>query len=371
MKIVIIIESLCMGGAERVTVNLADHWANKGWDVTVVTLASETMDFFELPASVKRIALNLPGGNGKVLAAIYANLPRIIALRRILNQTKPAVALAIMLTPNVLLGIAAWGKKELVAVGSEHLHPPALPMAKHWEFLRSYFYGRLNAVAALTSESSHWLSLHTRARKVGVIPNHIPSPFTNQEPFLDTQIVPNDQRILLAVGRLCDQKGFDLLLRVYGRLSFSFPDWILVILGEGPDRGALEAQVRSAGLIDRVALPGRAGNMVDWYEAADLFVMSSRYEGFGNTLLEAMAHGVPAVSFDCDTGPRDIIRHEVDGLIVPNNDLDAMEAALARLMGNENLRHRLGERAIEARERFSADKVADMWEQLFRDARVS
>lgn len=371
MKIVVIIESLCMGGAERVAVNLADHWANKGWDVTVVTLASEAMDFYELTPAVKRVALNLPGGNGKLLPAIAANLPRIIALRKILRRIKPEVALAIMLTPNILLSLAAHGDKELVAVGSEHLHPPALPMAKHWEFLRSYFYGRLNAVAALTSESSHWLSLNTRARKVCVIPNHIPFPFSNQEPILDNHIVPTERRILLAVGRLCDQKGFDLLIRVFGRLSIRFPDWILVILGEGPDREALEAQVRATGLIDRVLMPGRAGNMVDWYEAADLFVMSSRYEGFGNTLLEAMAHGVPAVSFDCDTGPRDIIRNEVDGLIVPNGDLDAMETSLARLIDDENLRHRLGERAIEVRERFSADKVAHLWEQLFRDARVS
>ena len=371
MKIVFIIESLCMGGAERVTVNLAAHWASKGWDVTVVTLASEALDFYELPPAVKRIALNLSGGNGNLLAAVFANLPRILALRRILRQLKPAVALAIMLTPNVLLALATYGNKEVVAIGSEHLHPPALPMAKHWELLRSYFYGRLNAVAALTSESSHWLELNTRARKVEVIPNHIPFPFTNQEPFLDHHIVPKERRILLAVGRLCDQKGFDLLIKVFSRLSFSFPDWILVILGEGPDREALEAQIRSAGLIDRALLPGRAGNMVDWYKASDLFVMTSRYEGFPNTLLETMVHGVPAVSFDCDTGPRDIIRHEIDGLIVPNRDLDALAVALGRLMGDESLRCRLGERAIEARERFSADLVAGLWEQLFRDARAN
>ena len=360
-----------MGGAERVTVNLAAHWASIGWDVTVVTLASEEKDFYQLPPGVQRIALNLPGGNGRLLAAAVSNLPRIIALHRILRQERPTVAIAIMLTSNLLLALASYGIKDVVAVGTEHIHPPSMPMAPHWEFLRSYLYGRLNAVAALTSETSQWLRYNTRARRVQVIPNHIPFPFSNQEPFVDTHIIPEERRVLLAVGRLCDQKGFDLLINVYARLSIRFPDWILVILGEGPDRRALEAQIKSVGLVDRAIMPGRAGNLVDWYEAAELFVMSSRFEGFPNALLETMVHGVPAVSFDCDTGPRDIIRHEIDGLIVPNSDLDAMEVALARLMMDESLRRRLGERAIEARERFSADKVADLWTQLFRDARAT
>jgi glycosyltransferase involved in cell wall biosynthesis len=95
--------------------------------------------------------------------------------------------------------------------------------------------------------------------------------------------------------------------------------------------------------------------------------MSSRFEGFPNTLAEAMAHGLPAVSFDCDTGPRDIIRHEVDGLLVPPGDLDALTEALARLMADDALRQQYAARAVEVRQRFSMERVAGMWETLFEE----
>ena len=126
-----------------------------------------------------------------------------------------------------------------------------------------------------------------------------------------------------------------------------------------------------AGLAERVLLPGRAGNVGDWYAASSLYVMSSRFEGFPNTLAEAMACGLPAVSFDCDTGPRDIIRHEVDGLLVPAGDAAALEAALRRLMADPALRGRFAARASEVRERFSLASVSARWEQLFRQMQAA
>jgi len=133
------------------------------------------------------------------------------------------------------------------------------------------------------------------------------------------------RRIVLAVGRFTKVKGFDLLIKAFAGIAIAYADWDLVILGEGPERSDLEAQVEALGLGHRVKLPGRAGNMPDWYARADLFVMSSHFEGFPLVLVEAMAHGCPAVSFDCDTGPRDIIRDEMDGRLVrPVSDTGAV-----------------------------------------------
>jgi glycosyltransferase involved in cell wall biosynthesis len=170
---------------------------------------------------------------------------------------------------------------------------------------------------------------------------------------------------LLGVGRLTEQKGFDLLISTFARLAARHPDWDLIILGEGPSRPQLEDLVRSHNLSERIFLPGQAGNIAEWYRAAEIYAMSSRFEGFPNTLAEALAHGLPAVSFDCDTGPRDIIRHQVDGLLVPAGDEDALAAALSRLMNNAALRQQFAMRAVEARERFSMERIAGMWEEVF------
>ena len=133
----------------------------------------------------------------------------------------------------------------------------------------------------------------------------------------------------------------------------------------------IENTVKTSGLEDRVFLPGSVNNVGEWYQRADLFVMSSRFEGFGNALAEALASGLSAVSFDCDTGPRNIIRHERDGLLVPPEDTAELAAALSRLMGDASLREVYSRSAVEARDRFSLTRVTGLWEDLFEQAAVS
>lgn len=366
MRLLFFIHSLSGGGAERVTANLANHWAGKGWDITVVTLASRSLDFYELCPAVKRIALELAGDSGHVLVGLLQNLRRVFALRRVLRQINPDIALGMMTSANVLLALAAWGLPTLRAVGSERIHAPQMPLSNLWEGLRRCAYGRLAAVTALTGESADWLKAHTSARRVPVIPNAAPWPLPAQAPRLGPDSVCSSGRhLLLAVGRLDMQKGFDWLIESFSVLARKYPGWDLVILGEGPLRTTLEGQVRASGLEKRLFLPGRAGNVGEWYERANLYVLSSRFEGFPNTLAEAMAYGLPAVSFDCDTGPRDIIRHGVDGLLVPPGNVVALTSALGRLMGDAAIRQQFAERAVEARERFSIERIAGLWEELF------
>jgi glycosyltransferase involved in cell wall biosynthesis len=164
---------------------------------------------------------------------------------------------------------------------------------------------------------------------------------------------------------LSEEKNCGEMLVAFSRLAQRHPDWDLVVLGEGPERAALESARDALGLRGRAFLPGRAGNVGEWYARAELFVSSSRFEGFPNSLVEAMAYGVPAVSFDCDTGPRDIIRHDVDGLLVRPGDTAALTAALDRVLSDPALRARLAARASDARTRFSMDRIAREWEELF------
>lgn len=367
MKVLFLVPSLGMGGAERVTANMANYWAERGWRVAVASLAAKESDFYELHPAIERIELNVAGESKNKFAALHANWRRVRVVRRLLKTWKPQAAIGVMTTCNILLAYAGNGLPVRI-VGSEHIHPPRYPVGRIWEALRHHAYGRLDAVAALTDDSARWLRAHTRVRRVDVIPNAIPWPFPANRPLLrPDDVLAGETRVLLAVGRLSFQKGFDLLVQAFSCIAPQHPEWALVILGEGEERRSLEEAVTAYNVADRVFLPGAVGNLGDWYLRADVFVMSSRFEGFGNTLAEAMAHGVPAVSFDCPTGPGAIIRHKIDGLLVPPEDIDALAMALNRMMGDEPMRRAFARKAVEARERFSMHSIAEKWERLIQE----
>jgi glycosyltransferase involved in cell wall biosynthesis len=200
-----------------------------------------------------------------------------------------------------------------------------------------------------------------------VIPNPVQRPLPGLTAALSPgRYVAGGRKLLLAVGRLCHQKGFDLLIRAFLALPDACADWSLVILGEGPDRAAIAAQFAAARLDDPVFLPGAVGNISAWYDAADLFVLPSRYEGFPTALGEAMSHGCPVVAYDCETGPRRMVRDGIDGYLVrPVGDTAALSAALTRLMTNDTRRLRLAARAPEILERYPIDGILGLWNDAF------
>ena len=366
MKILLLMHSLSAGGAERAACTLANFWAASGRDVNIVTLTPVSADFYPLDRRVGRISLDLAGASHHALHGLWQNVKRVVALRRLLRSLRPDIALAMMSTPNVLLALASLWLPTLQTIGSERCYPPHAALGRLWHVLRRTLYGRLSAMVALTGECAHWIETHTSASRVVVIPNAIAWPLPDNPPRRTLPRLCQPQRkLLLAVGRLEPVKNFDVLIRAFARLARAFPDWDLIILGEGPERAPLASTIRCMGLVQRVALPGVAGNVAYWYGEADLFALTSRSEGFPNALAEAMAHGVPAVSVDCNTGPRDIIRHGIDGLLVPPDDIAALSDALARVMGDATLRGQLASRSVEARERFSVANIGQMWETLF------
>lgn len=369
MNIVILIHSMHSGGAERVTANLTNEWAKRGWQVTVITLAPKSVDFYELRSDVSRIALDLATESPSILKALFSNLHRIIAIRRELRRLSPDIVLAMMIDSSIL-AILAGMRLGIPVIGTEHTYPPMNPTKLIWDRIRRWTYPYAARVVMLTSEGLSWLNDKIPNVHGAVIPNPVPYPLAVFEPkLLVESLVTADRKLLLAVGRMVESKQFDRLIEVFSMHVDLHQDWDLVILGDGPERQALKSQVQALGLETRIHLPGQAGNMGDWYQRADLYVMSSRYEGFPNTLTEAMAHGCAAVSYDCDTGPRDIIRHGVDGLLVsPVGDVPALAEALHQLMQDDEVRQRMRQRAIEVRERYSLKVILTLWDKLFNEA---
>jgi glycosyltransferase involved in cell wall biosynthesis len=369
MKICILISSLAPGGAQRVAVTLANHWLERGWEVSVLTLANPEQDFYKLDPRVRREALNLDrSSKHNLLRGLINNFHRVIAIRRALKDLRPDLVLGLMTEANVLLALARTGLP-LVAIGSDRVsrrHESRI--SRTWKFMRWWTCRRLQAMVTLTRQHESWYRSRWPTLHVATIPNPVRYPLENLAPFLSPRLLKNAagaERMILSVGRLSPQKGFDILLRAYSQVKNGHSGWILAIVGDGPERERLATLIERLGITDCAFLPGVAGNLGEWYESSDLYVLPSRYEGFPNVLLEAMSYGLPVLASDCETGPREIVHDEVDGILVPPEDEAALANALSRLMGDPVLREHLGRRAVRVRKQFSIESIAGKWDRLF------
>ena len=286
-----------------------------------------------------------------------ANFRRLIAIRRCIREVKPNVVVGFMTQTNVLATLAARNCGVPIIV-CEHTDTRHQKLNMPWSTMRIAAYPFADAVTFLTSNVwRRWkLFLLGKAR---LMPN--PVSIDTAVPMA-TLAYPHN---LIAAGRLIELKGFDKLIDAFALIAAQHSDWGLTILGEGMLRSKLELQIQRVGLSGRVQLPGRVSNPHAWFSQADLFVLSSRYEGLPCALSEAMACGLPAVSFDCESGPADIIRNNVDGFLVPPGNVLALAEALHRLMTDERTRHRLASRASEVEERFGMDRTLERWDHLF------
>ena len=227
--------------------------------------------------------------------------------------------------------------------------------------LRSILYRYADAVVVQSAAVRDWASKFVRATAIHVIPNPVHLVRNGSE---YSPCGRSSNRTVVAMGRLTRQKGFDVLLPAFRRSAEKHAGWSLLILGEGEERRSLEALVIELGLQGNVKLPGLVEDPVPILQTADLFIMASRYEGFPNALLEAMACGLAVIATDCPSGPREIVRDGVDGVLVPPNDVDALGSAMDRLMAHEPERQRLGANAMKITERFGVEKIMNMWDDL-------
>ncbi|MEW6760753.1 MAG: glycosyltransferase [Pseudomonadota bacterium] len=365
MHILIFTKDLVDGDTQRIVATLANYWAGRRREVTVVTLAPEDGDSYVFDPGVQRISLNLDDDGVDMTRALRRSVRAVAALRRILAALRPEVVLAMTSTASVLLAFASY-RLGLCTVGSETGYHSVSLLDRACTMLRRPMYRYLDAVVAQTGKDAEWLGTHLQAARVAVIPNVALSPFPQYAPRIaPSALVGAGRRVLLAIGPLDRERQFGLLLQAFSELTSIHPGWHLVILGEGPQRPALEEIARLSAAPMRIHLPGIAGNLGEWYVRADLYVMTAQPNGFPNGLAEALSHGLPAVSFDSDTGTRDVIRHGVDGLMVAPGDVAQLSESLERLMRDDELRRCFAVRARDACDRFSFARVAALWEDLF------
>lgn len=352
------------GGAERVAALLCNHWAASGFEVILMpTFSGRGTCFYKLNHGVRIEFLADRAKLGK--NPFLGKIRRLLALRKAISEYKPDVIVSFLSDVNIASLLATYFLKFPVVV-SERIYPPSLPLGGLMNKLRRITYPRAKAVVIQTGKGLDWLSANCPGSNGCVIPNPVVFPIPATEPKVDPRsVLKPDRKLIITVGRLENQKGFDILIDAYARLAEDFPDWDLVVLGEGSEREHLEEQIKQKGLSSRFFLPGRVGNMGDWYARSDFFVMSSRFEGFPNVLVEAMAYGKPAVSFDCDTGPADIIENEVNGFLVsPEEGEQGLSRAMGKMIREEKKRMLMSKSSQLVRQRFSIDRIANEWKQV-------
>lgn len=366
LKLTFVISSLSSGGAEHVMSIMANYWAKKNWNITIITLDSPKSDFYELHPNIKRIALGLMSDSSNSLIAIKNNVSRLIRLRREIKSSKPDIVISFMDRMNIMTLLATRGLGLKVAI-SERTDPAYHDCGRIWSLLRNLTYPWADAIVVQSNKVRQWIEGIVKNGATFVIPNpicNVNGKINIDQSYITTLRNTESKRTIVAMGRLSAEKGFDLLLNAFAKTTQSHPNWCLIVLGDGKDRDTLKRLGSELGVAERVSLPGRVKEPMQFLLRADMFVLSSRYEGFPNALLEAMACGLPVVSFDCPSGPREIIRNGIDGLLVAPEDVNAMSMVMGRLMSDETERKRLALRAVEVTERFGLEKVMKMWEEL-------
>jgi len=357
---------LTCGGAERVVATLATKFQAAGHQVTVVTISSDEKDFYVLPVSVKRIALDKMQDSDGFIGAVASNYSRIAAIRRAVKIVSADVVVSHLTETNVLAVMAGFGTKVPVVI-TEHCDPANISYGRLWTMLRRIVYPQSDMLVSVSQgvdDFFKWLS--NNRKRVIYNPFFVPAP--NDTDCLELlDFLGVDEKVIVSMGRLTHQKGFDLLLRAFAKAVKNYPDWKLIILGDGELRNELEQLIQELGIDSSVTLPGRVSNPFSLLRKADLFVMSSRFEGFPMAHGEAMLCGLPVVATDCPSGPRELIRDEVDGILVPNGDLIELQKAMKRLMSDAQLREKMSNEALHVSVRFDVEEIVDEWFTVFAD----
>jgi glycosyltransferase involved in cell wall biosynthesis/membrane-associated phospholipid phosphatase len=365
-----------MGGTIRTTFNLASYLA-ECHDVEVISVAgNRNKPFFSFPDGVTVTLLDdrYEAGRsrvGRLLGRVRSLLIHpadrmaggsslwtdVLVLRK-LWRVRSGVLLGTRPALNLL--VLAAKRPGLAVVGEEHMHL-GFHNARLAAAIR-HRYRKLDALVTLTEgDRAEYAELLGGATRIERIPNAVPAIEGPRAPLTEPTIV--------AAGRLSSQKGFDRLIPAFSLIAADCPEWTLRIFGTGPAQPRLERQIARRGLEGRVLLLGRSRQLGDEMQRASMYVLSSRFEGFPMVILEAMTRGLPVVSFDCPTGPREVVRDGANGILVPDDDRVALAAAMLDLIHDPERRRRLGAAAAEDARRYSTAAIGPRWDELLASLR--
>jgi GalNAc-alpha-(1->4)-GalNAc-alpha-(1->3)-diNAcBac-PP-undecaprenol alpha-1,4-N-acetyl-D-galactosaminyltransferase len=389
-RITLVVSGLCCGGIERAVVSLVGDFIARGHCVSVITFGDANTDFFQLPQQTSRLSLGIrDGASISLLKIVPTTRARLKVLHAAVVASRPDVVIAHAPQINVPTLLAMRGER-IPLIVTEHGDVPIRPdAAKPWLWKKWVWYRlrrlcyrsayKVVSASAAIDRNVAWLPQQRRAvihnpfAPVAVQPSSVPLP---------EGLAPHRPWIA-SVGRLSSAKGFDVLLNAFARIAARFPQWQLVIVGDGELRERLRHQAGELVATRQVIFAGALVAPFELLRQAQFYVMASRYEGFPMALGEALCCGLPVIATDCPSRPRrfaergfmaggvrELIEDGVNGILVPSESTRSLADAMAHLIENPLKRQLLAQRAVASMTRYSSDKIVTEWEQLIDEARA-
>jgi glycosyltransferase involved in cell wall biosynthesis len=360
--ILLVISHLDRGGSQRVLTTLANAWTRRGQKVSILTFEGTEGDFFPLSPEIERIVVPfIPAQRTFLrLGGLIRVTQWLLALRRAIRKTGAPIVVSFVCSTNIKVILACFGLPRMRLVISERNDPMRQQLETRWETRRRWLYRFADVVTANSRDAIDAMRPYVPECKLAFIPNPLTDRPNHQE-NREAERIPT----LLAVGRLTEQKAYDVLLKAFSLVAPSVRPWRLAIVGDGPLEETLKAEAKQLNIASQIDWCGRQADPFVFYANADIFVMPSRYEGMPNALLEAMSQGLPPIITETMPGALDFVEHEVTGLVIPADDPDPLAAAIRRLIDDASLRRRLGEAARKRMAAYTLDAVLPLWDRIF------
>jgi len=355
-KILLSIPALQGGGAERVISTLANGWVAEGHKVCFVTYeSSNSKPYYKLNAHIDVVQLDslTPCKYAKPMILIK----RFFGLRDQIKKFNPDIIISFLDTNNIMAVFAALGLNVPVVV-SERINPKTTPIGKVKKFLRNWAYCKASSLVVQNKGIKNCFSAQIQ-KHTSIIPNPI---------VLENNINwTGDKKEFVALGRINIQKGYAYLIDAFSKISKKYPDWTLKIVGKGDneDSKKLEKKIQTLGMEEHIFLQDAVKEPQKEIAQSKIFVFPSIYEGMPNSLMEAMAIGMPVISANCDFGPSDLINNGKNGILVPVKDSLSLAKAMEHLAADAALQKKLGNAAKQDMERYELKKILNLWQEVF------
>ncbi|WP_135081481.1 glycosyltransferase family 4 protein [Terasakiella sp. SH-1] len=360
-SVVFVLADMGGGGAQNVSHNVMNYWAANGKNVALITMAPVSEDKFPIHPAITRHVIGgiIPSTN--LISRLFNNIKRIIQLRKVLKLYSGYTILSFIAPMNILTILATVGFK-CRRVISERNDPAKQSFGKFWDYLRTKLYPCADVVTANSQGALETLSSYVPYSKLGYLPNPLRHSFPHHP-------VSRDQKIILTVGRLHQQKAHDVLIRAFSHVADKKEDWHLMIVGEGPEREMLTELISQLRLETRITLCGFQENVTEYYKKASIFALPSRYEGTPNVLLEALSYGIPSIASDAIPSIESLIEDKVSGAIIPCNNEREWAFTLLRFIENHNKLDGMAFQARQTAQRYTLDNVIHDWNKyIFPDS---